>query len=107
MTTFDDRETAYEAKAAHDEETAFKAQARRDRKLAEWAGALMGLQDRELGDYVTAVWRADLKHPGDEDVYDKLMSDLSARGVTVGGAELRAKMDELLAEARRELEAEG
>ena len=107
MTTFDDRERGYEAKAAHDQEMDFKAQARRDRKLAEWAGARMGLSGEALGDYVTAVWRADLRHPGDEDVYDKVMADLQAKGATVSGAELRAKMDALLAEARRELEAGG
>ncbi len=106
MTTFDDRERAFEAKAAHDEETHFKAQARRDRKLAEWAGARMGLHGEALGDYVTAVWRADLKHPGDTDVYDKVMADLQAKGATIGGAELRAKMADLLTEAHAELEAE-
>ncbi len=105
MTTFDDRERGYEAKAAHDEEMEFKAQARRDRKLAEWAGERMGLSGEALGDYVTAVWRADLKHPGDEDVYDKVMADLQARAVTISGAELRTKMTELMAEARREIEA--
>ena len=105
MTTFDDRERGYEAKAAHDEETHFKAQARRDRKLALWAGERIGLTGEPLQDYVTAVWRADLKHPGDEDVYDKVMSDLQAHGATMGGAELRAKMAELLAEAQREIDA--
>lgn len=103
MTTFDSREMGFEAKAAHDEDVAFRAQARRDRKLALWAGERMGLSGEALQDYVTAVWRADLKHPGDEDVYDKVMSDLQAKGATVAGAELRAKMAELLAEARTEL----
>jgi hypothetical protein len=107
MTTFDDREMGFEAKAAHDEEVEFKAQARRDRLLALWAGERMGLSGESLQDYVTAVWRADLKSPGDEDVYDKVMADLQAKGATVSGAELRAKMDELLAEARRELAAGG
>lgn len=68
MTTFDDRERGYESKFAHDQEMDLKAQARRDRLLAEWAGARMGLVDRELGDYVTLIWREDLKHPGDQDV---------------------------------------
>ena len=107
MTTFDQRERGFEAKAAHDEEVEFKAQARRDRLLAEWAGARLGLSGAALGDYVTAVWRADLKHPGDEDVYDKLMTDLQAKGATVSGPELRAKMDELMAAARRELAGAG
>ena len=103
MTTFDDRELGFEAKAAHDQEVEFKAQARRDRLLALWAGERLGLTGEPLQDYVTAVWRADLKHPGDEDVYDKVMSDLHAHGATVSGAELRAKMTELLAEARTAL----
>lgn len=107
MTTFDERERGYEAKAAHDHEVEFKAQARRDRLLALWAGERIGLTGEALQDYVTAVWRADLKHPGDEDVYDKVMSDLQAHGATMAGAELRAKMAELLAEAHRELEAGG
>ena len=103
MTTMRDREAGYEAKFASEEELEFKAQARRDRKLAEWAGAKIGLSGEALADYVTAVWRADLKSPGDADVYDKVMTDLSAKGAGVSGAELRARMDELLAEARREL----
>ena len=103
MTTMRDREAGYEAKFASDEELEFKAQARRDRMLAEWAGEKIGLSGEALADYVTAVWRADLKAPGDADVYDKVMADLSAKGVVTSGAELRAKMDALLVEARREL----
>ncbi|MBC7140967.1 MAG: DUF1476 family protein, partial [Rhodobacteraceae bacterium] len=33
MTTFDDRENAFEAKYAHDEEMRFKAEARRNKLL--------------------------------------------------------------------------
>ena len=43
MTTFDDRERAFEAHFALDEEQEFKAHARRDRALAPWAGERMGL----------------------------------------------------------------
>jgi hypothetical protein len=107
MTTFDDRERAFEAKFAHDEEAAFKAQAKRDRLLAEWAGTRMGLVDRALGDYVTEVWREDLKQPGDEDVFRKVAADLEAKGVAVPEADLRAKMAELLDQARAEVAAQG
>ena len=105
MTTFDDRERGFESKFAHDEEMAFKAQARRDRLLAEWAGTKLGLVDRELGDYVTAVFREDLKHPGDQDVFDKVKADFAAKGVDVTDAELRSKMDDLLLQAQAELAA--
>ena len=103
MTTMRDRESAFESKFASDEELEFKAQARRDRKLAEWIGPQLGLAGEALADYVTAVWRADLKSPGDQDVFDKVMADVSAKGASITGDVLRAEMDALLAEARREL----
>ena len=43
MTTFDDREQAFENKFAHDQELEFKATARRNRMLGLWAGGLMTL----------------------------------------------------------------
>ncbi len=43
MTTFDEREQAYEAKFAHDEELGFKAKARRDRRFGAWVAAQLGL----------------------------------------------------------------
>ena len=39
MTTFDDREKAFEKKFAHDQDLKFKAESRRNKALAEWAGA--------------------------------------------------------------------
>ena len=42
MTTFDEREHAFEAKLAHDEELKFKARARRDKRLGLWAAGLLG-----------------------------------------------------------------
>ncbi len=39
MTTFDDRERAFENLFAHDQELAFKAQARRNRAIGLWAAA--------------------------------------------------------------------
>ena len=103
MTTMRDREEGFESKFAHDEQMEFKAQARRDRLLAEWIGPQLSLTGEALADYVTAVWRADLKHPGDQDVFDKVMADITANGAAVTGAELRAKMDAFLEQARREL----
>lgn len=103
MTDMRDREAGFEAKFASDEALEFKAQARRDRMLAQWIGEKLGLSGEALADYVTAVWRADLKAPGDQDVFDKVMADVSAKSVSLSAEELRAKMDALLAQARREL----
>jgi hypothetical protein len=42
MSTFDDRENAFENKFAHDEEMKFKAEARTNKLLGLWAAELLG-----------------------------------------------------------------
>ena len=104
MTTFDDREKAFEKKFAHDQDLKFKAEARRNKYLAEWVGGLLGLSGPALDDYIKAVRKADLEEKGDEDVFRKLRKDLDAKSVSVSDADLRKKMHELLAKAVTELE---
>ena len=45
MSTFDERENAFESKFAHDAEMQFKADARRDKLLGLWAAALTMYQN--------------------------------------------------------------
>lgn len=103
MTTFDDRERGYEAHFALDQEQEFKAQARRDRKLGLWAGERMGLTGSALEDYALSVMRADLKEPGDDDVFQKVAADLAGAAVACTPTQLRTKMDQLLALSRAEI----
>lgn len=100
MTTFDDRERGYEAHFALDQEQEFKAEVRRDRAIGQWAGERMGLTGEALAAYAQSVVRADLKEPGDDDVFQKVLADLAEKGVEVLPHELRAKMDEFLQTAR-------
>ncbi len=48
MTTFDDREQAFENKFAHDAEAEFKTVARRNRMLGLWDAGLMALSADNL-----------------------------------------------------------
>jgi hypothetical protein len=64
MTTFDDRERAFETKFAHDEELRFRVIARRNRLLGQWAAKLMGLSDAEADAYAKDVIRADFEEAG-------------------------------------------
>lgn len=105
MTTFDEREKAYEKKFAHDSELRFKAEARRNKGLAEWAAEKMGLTGPEVEEYVKAVRKADLAEKGDDDVFRKVQADLAAKGVSVPDAEIRRVMSEALAKAMQDLEA--
>jgi hypothetical protein len=107
MTSFDEREKAFEKKFAMDQELKFKAEARRNRLLGEWAAAKLGLSGAEVADYVKAVRKADLAEKGDEDVFRKVRKDFDGRGVAVSDAELRKTMQDFLAKAAAQIESEG
>ncbi|WP_426019842.1 DUF1476 domain-containing protein [Brevundimonas sp. DWR2-3-1b1] len=105
MTTFDDREKAFEAKFALDQEQEFKAIARRNRMLGLWAAEKMGLSSESADQYAAAVVRADFEQPGDEDVFRKVAGDFKASGLSVSEGEIRSKIDELASIAREGIRA--
>jgi hypothetical protein len=106
MTTFDDREKAFEAKYALDQEQEFRAVARRNKLLGLWAAEKMGLSPESAEEYAKAVVRADFEQPGEEDVYRKVAGDFEGSGMTVSEGEIRRKMDELSSVAREQIRAE-
>lgn len=103
MTTFDDRERAFEAKYAHDEDMAFRVTARRNRLLGHWAAAQMGLTPEETDAYAKAVVQADFEESGDDDVIRKLLGDLLAAGIETDEATVRQALESQTVEARRQL----
>jgi hypothetical protein len=103
MTDFKDRERAEEAKFALDQDTAFRIAARRNRLLGEWAAAAMGLTPEETDAYKKAVVQADFEEAGDEDVIRKLLGDLTGAGTDITEADIRAKLEDMTVEARRQL----
>lgn len=106
MTTFDDREKAFEAKFARDEEMMFRVHARRNRLLGVWAAERMGLDGAETEGYAKSVVQADFEEAGDEDVVRKLLGDLTSAGIEIDEAEIRLAMDTKSVEARRQLMGE-
>jgi hypothetical protein len=106
MTDFKDRERGEERKYAMDEETAFKVAARRNRLLGEWAAGLMNLTAEETDSYKKAVVQADFEEAGDEDVIRKVLGDLTAADCDVSESDVRARLDECSAEARRQFMSE-
>ncbi len=103
MTTFDDRENAFENKFARDEEMAFRVTARRNKLVGHWAAAKMGLTPEEADAYAKSVVQADFEEAGDEDVVRKLMGDLTAAGVETNDDEVRTAISDMMIEARRQL----
>lgn len=104
MSTFDNRENAFENKFMHDQDLKFKAESRRNKMLAEWAAAKLGISGPAVEDYVKAVRKADLAEKGDDDVFRKVAKDLADKGVKLADADLRRQMHEFLAKAVGEIE---
>ena len=100
MSTFDDRENAFENKFAHDAEMQFKAEARRNKLLGLWAADLLGKSGDDAAAYAKEVVKADFEEAGDEDVYRKVAGDLGSKATE---AEIRAKMAELMSVAKAQL----
>ncbi|HEX9809819.1 MAG TPA: DUF1476 domain-containing protein [Alphaproteobacteria bacterium] len=103
MSSFDDREKGFEAKYRMDQETRFKVIARRNRLLGEWAAGRMGITGDDAAAYAKEVVVADFDRPGDDDVIEKVVRDLGAKGIAADAAEIRAKLEELAQTARDQI----
>jgi len=103
MSSFDKREEGFEKKFALDEEQKFKAEARRNKLLGLWAAEKLGKTGDDATAYAKEVVSADFEEAGDSDVLRKVVKDLEGKGVSE--AEIRKKMDELVATAVAQIKA--
>jgi hypothetical protein len=100
MSTFDDRENAFENKYAHDQEMQFKAEMRRNKLVGLWAAELMGKSGDEAKAYAMEVVKSDFEEAGIEDVVRKVAGDL---GDLSDADAIRDKMKELLVTAKDQI----
>lgn len=77
MTTFDERETAFEAKFALDQAMQFKVDARANKLLGLWAAEKLGKSGDAAQAYAQDVIKSDLKEAGSDDVIEKVTTDLN------------------------------
>jgi hypothetical protein len=105
MSSFDKREEGFEKKFALDAEQKFKAEARRNKLLGLWAAEKLGITGDAAAAYAKEVVAADFEEAGDQDVQNKVVKDFAAKGVAVTAAEVRVKMDELMAAAAAQVKA--
>ena len=103
---FDKREKGFESKWAHDEELHFKVFARRNKLLGLWAAGQMGLTGGAADAYAKDVVAADFEKPGEEDVFQKVRRDLDAKRIAVSDHMLRRQMEDLLEQAKAQIEKE-
>ena len=105
MSSFDKREEGFEKKFALDAEQKFKAEARRNKLLGLWAAEKLGITGDAAAAYAKEVVAADFEEAGDQDVQNKVVKDFAAKGVAIAAAEVRVKMDELMAAAVAQVKA--
>jgi len=100
MSTFEERESAFENKFAHDAEMQFKAEARRNKLMGLWVAEKLGKTGGAAEDYAKEVVRADFEEAGHEDVMRKVLGDLDG---AVSEDEVRSKYAALMSEAKAQL----
>ena len=105
MTTFDKREEGFENQFVHDEEVKFKAEARRNKLLGLWVAEQLALSGEAANDYARSVVAAEVSAGSAAAVVRKVMGDLAEKGVAVTEAQIRARMDELMALAVAQVKA--
>jgi hypothetical protein len=103
MTTFDKREQGFEKQFALDEDLKFKAVARRNKLLGQLIAEKLGKSGDEAAAYAKEVVAAVFE--GDGDVLRKVLGDIKAKGVDMTEDQLRARMDELMAQAVAQVKA--
>ncbi|SFK63417.1 ATPase inhibitor subunit zeta [Shimia haliotis] len=97
MNTFEERETAFEAKFAADEQKLFVARMRRNRFMAVWASAKKGETVEQAREFGRELIKKDLQEVGDEDVVQAVLTylgDLTTEEV------VRRKLVEMMGEAK-------
>ena len=106
MSSFDEREEAFEKRFAADEAKNFKALARRNRLLGLWAAELTGKSAAEADGYAKEIVSAQVERADDGALFESLRDELKAAGVEMSDHRIRRKMEETLAQARADIAAE-
>jgi hypothetical protein len=107
MSTFNEREKAFEDKYKHDQDLQFRTEVRRNKLLGRWvATELLGLEGDAVEAYAKDVVASDLDEPGVDDVVRKVMSDIQAKGVDFSEHRLRHRLEELMVEAKHQIMSE-
>jgi hypothetical protein len=106
MTTFGEREQAFERMFAQDKQMLFRAEARRATLLAAWACERMGLVGKEADRYVQSFMTSIIQGKGIERLTEKVREDLEAAGATPDIPAIEPAVATLTARAAAEIRSE-
>lgn len=103
MTTFQERERAFEEKFKHDQELQFRVDNRRNKLLGLWLAEKFGKSGDDAESYAKEVVASDFDEPGIEDLMRKVMGDIQSSGIDLSEHRVRKKIEELTAEAKHQI----
>lgn len=103
MSTFEDREKAYESKFAHDQELLFKIKAKRNKMLGIWAADILGLESGEANDYSRELVETMVDKSKANAIIERIANDFEEAGVDVSHQEIVNKMEDFFEAARQEV----
>ena len=99
MTTFDERENAFEQKYAHDQELAFRIAARCAKLLGLWAASQMNLEGKEAEAYAESLVHAGVDKPGIAHMKIRVLADFVKKSVSVSEHMVDRHIENFLREA--------
>ncbi|MEI6986443.1 MAG: DUF1476 domain-containing protein [Rhodospirillaceae bacterium] len=100
MSTFEDREKAFENKFKYDQDVLFKINSRRARLLGLWAAERLGIKGENAEVYAHEVVSADLDEPGHADIIRKLQRDFKNKGIDISDHRITKELDKYWEVAR-------
>ncbi len=103
MTTFDDREKAFEKKFAHEEKLDFAVEARLSKLYGLWAAEQLGLSGADAQTYAGEVISANLEEPGFDDILRKVRKDFDEKGLDISDHVMDTELQKCLEEAKKQM----
>jgi len=103
MSTFDDREKAFENKFKYDQDVLFKINSRRARLIGLWAAERLGIPGAQAEAYAQEVVSADLDEPGHADIIRKLQADFKAKGLDISDHRITKELERQWEVARQQV----
>lgn len=103
MSSFDEREQAFEKKFAHEEKLDFAVEARCSKIFGLWIAGQIGLDETDAKTYAAEVVEANLDEPGFDDVLRKVKADLDAKNIEISDHVLHVELDKALEAAKKQV----
>ncbi len=103
MTTFQEREQAFEAKFAHDEEFRFLVTARRDKLFAQWTAERLQVSGQARLDLTASILALRDGTGHDELLRRHVAKVFSEQGSSVQEAEIAAALNQCASRAEQQL----